>query len=177
MKRESLNDFMFRGMCFMLNVRNRLHPPVKALIEAGVKPGMRMLDYGCGPGGHSLAAAEMVGKEGKVYAADIHPLAAGMVKKTATRKGLSNIETITTDCKTGLQPASIDLVLFYDTLHAIGNPRPVIEEFHRVLKPGGVLSVSAEHMNKRDILARITGTGLFKLVKKNGRTYTFIKEG
>ncbi|GAH29083.1 unnamed protein product, partial [marine sediment metagenome] len=48
-----------------------------------------------------MATAEFVGKSGKIYALDIHPLAIQMVQRIATKKQLTNVETICSDCKTG----------------------------------------------------------------------------
>jgi cyclopropane fatty-acyl-phospholipid synthase-like methyltransferase len=42
------------------------------LLEAGVGPGMRVLDVGCGAGDVSLLAAELVGPSGEVVGLDIN---------------------------------------------------------------------------------------------------------
>jgi ubiquinone/menaquinone biosynthesis C-methylase UbiE len=62
-------------MSVVFKVRDLLQPPRKVLEEVGIKPGLRVLDYGCGPGGYVADAAERVGESGTVYALDIHPLA------------------------------------------------------------------------------------------------------
>ena len=76
-----LSNFEFQFMCFFLKLRDKIIPPQKILNEIGIKPNLILLDYGCGPGSFSLAAAELVGKTGKVFALDIHPLALKKVKK------------------------------------------------------------------------------------------------
>lgn len=63
-------------------------------------------------------------------------------------KKLANVETIHSDCKTGLPDNSVDAVLLYDTFHDLSDPDGVLEELHRVLKPDGILSFSDHHMKK-----------------------------
>jgi len=48
-----------------------LRPITERLLrQAGFKEGMRVLDFGCGTGGVSLLAAEMVGTSGAVVCID-----------------------------------------------------------------------------------------------------------
>jgi ubiquinone/menaquinone biosynthesis C-methylase UbiE len=82
------------------------------------------------------------------------------------------VETILSDGATGLPDASIDVALLYDVLHHLARPAEVLAELHRVLKPGGTLSVSDHHLAEDDITSRITGTGLFRLARQ-GRVHNF----
>jgi SAM-dependent methyltransferase len=56
------------------------------LLAAGIAPGMRVLDVGCGPGDVSLLAAEVVGPTGEVVGVDRDPgvLAVARSRATAT---------------------------------------------------------------------------------------------
>ena len=49
--------------------------PHKLLKAAELKPGQKVLEVGCGPGFFTIPAAKLVGKEGFIYAVDVHPLA------------------------------------------------------------------------------------------------------
>ena len=176
MKRHLSNlDFLFMAVFFKL--KDLLISPSKKLMETGLQPGFHVLDYGCGPGSLSIAAALMVGPEGKVYAADIHPLALRMVQRASSERGLANIETIQTDRDTGLISNSIDAVLLFDTFHDLADPDGVLLELYRVLKPNRILSFSDHHMTEFEIIPRVTGKGLFRLGKKGTRTYSFLKLG
>ncbi len=172
-----MSKFTFRFMTAMFAVRDIFSPPERYLHEAGVKPGCRVLDFGCGPGSYSIAAAKMAGKTGTVYAVDIHPFAVESVRRRASKKGLANIEAIRSDCDTGLDDKSIDVVLLYDVFHALGDPDRVLRELHRALEPGGVLSFTDHHMREHDILSKVTASGLFELSARGKRTYTFIRRG
>jgi ubiquinone/menaquinone biosynthesis C-methylase UbiE len=117
----------------------------------------------------------MVGRTGKVYALDAHPLAIRMVQGIVSRKHLTNVETILSDCKTGLPDNSLDAILLYDTLHDLRDPDCILNELHRTLKSNGVLSLSDHHLNEAEIVSKVTGRGLFKLSKKGRNTYSFTK--
>ncbi|VVB87206.1 Putative arsenite methyltransferase [uncultured archaeon] len=169
-------NFHFKVMAFTFKLRDFFSPRKNILKEAGIKPGFRVLDYGCGPGSYITAASELVGGSGKVYALDIHPLAIRMVRDIVSKNKLTNVETILSDCNTGLPDNSMDVVLLYDTFHDLSDPNGVLQELHRVLKPDGLLSFSDHHMKEQEIISRVTETGLFKLSGKGERTYSFSKE-
>jgi len=162
-------------MSFGYKFRDLFLPRMNILKEVGIKPGLHVLDYGCGPGSYIIPLAELVGKSGKIYALDIHPLAIQMVQNIASKRQLANVETIRSDCKTGLSDNSLDVVLLYDTLHTSSDPNEVLEELHRVLKPSGVLSFSDHHMKENEIVSKVTNRGLFRLSRKGKRTYSFSK--
>jgi len=162
-------------MALFFVFRDIVSPPEKIVGEAGLKPGFTVLDYGCGPGSYALAAAEIVGGEGTVYALDIHPLAVEIVQRKAAKRGLANIKTILSDCHTGLDEESVDAVLLYDTFHDLEKPDEVLKELHRVLKPDGILSFSDHHLAEEEITAAITGRGLFSPSGKGKKTFTFRK--
>jgi ubiquinone/menaquinone biosynthesis C-methylase UbiE len=172
-----MNALSFNMMTLWFKLRDMLTPPKNVLSEAGIKPGFHVLDYGCGPGSFSIAAAELVGQSGRVYAADINPLAVQRVQNAAASKGMGNVETIHTDCATGLQDHSLDLVLLYDTYHDLTDPDSVLQELHRILKPAATLSFSDHHMKENDILDQVTRRGLFELSSQGQKTFTFSKRG
>jgi ubiquinone/menaquinone biosynthesis C-methylase UbiE len=163
-------------MALGFKLRDMFMAPKEIIERAGIKPGLHVLDYGCGPGSYSMAAAEIVGESGKIYALDIHPLAVETVKHKAKKKGLENIETILSDCATGLPDESMDFVILFDIYHELSEPDSVLQELHRVLKPEGKLSFSDHHL--KEGAQQIESRGLFRLLeKKDGKTaaYTFVK--
>ncbi|MBA7653499.1 2-methoxy-6-polyprenyl-1,4-benzoquinol methylase [subsurface metagenome] len=174
---KPMSDFHFKFMSCGYKFRDFFLPRKNVLKEVGIKPGFHVLDYGCGPGGYIIAAAQLAGKSGKVYALDIHPLTIKGVQNIVSKKKLTNVETICSDCKTGLPDNSVDVVVLYDTLHTLSDPNGVLEELHRVLKPNGILSFSDHHIKENEIVSKVTNRGLFRLSKKGERTYSFSKEG
>lgn len=170
-----MSNFGFRMMSFIFRVRDILSPPENILQEVIIEPGFYILDYGCGPGSYSIAASKLVGDTGKVYALDIHPLAIKHLQEIASKKGLSNIEVIQSDCETGLPDCSVDLILLYDVFHHLDYSYEILKELSRILKPNGILSFSDHHMEEEAILTGMTDKGLFRLSKKGERTYSFLK--
>ena len=174
---EPMSNFHFRFMSLGYKFRDYFRPREDVLREVGIGPGSRILDYGCGPGSYTIIAAELAGPTGKVYALDIHPLALQTVRAVASKRGLANRETIQSDCATGLENGSIDVVLLFDIFHGLGDPNEVLGELHRVLRSEGILSVSDHHMKEHEIISRVTKTGLFRLSKKGKITLSFMKAG
>jgi len=167
----------FRLMAWMFKVRDVFSPRDRVLEEAGIRQGWHVLDFGCGPGGYVPATSRAVGESGKVYALDVHPLAIDAVDRAVSKLGLTNVETILSDCATGLADRSIDAVLLYDTYHALDTPRRVIAEIERVLKPNGILSFSDHHMLDEEIVSELTRYEAFVVQSSGRKTYTFVKHG
>ncbi|HID91027.1 TPA: methyltransferase domain-containing protein [Candidatus Bathyarchaeota archaeon] len=87
-------------------------------------------------------------------------------------RGLENVETIRTDQYTGLEDDSVDVAFLNDAFHDV---RDQEGELHRVLKPGGPLSVfehgvTAKHREGKVLRAvkAITREGLFSLEGERG---------
>jgi len=167
-------DLNFRIMSFAFRLRDIFLPHKNILEEVGIQPRLSVLDYGCGSGSYITAAAELVGDSGTIYALDIHPLAIERARRIASRNHLANVETIQSDCKTGLSDDSIDVVLLHDVFHKLSDPDSVLAELHRVLTPDGILSFSDHHLKEDGVVSQVTGSGLFELSKKGKRTYSFL---
>ncbi|MHA1727230.1 MAG: class I SAM-dependent methyltransferase, partial [Promethearchaeota archaeon] len=173
-KKQSNLDF--KCMSFFFKIRDKFNPPINKVRKTKIRTGNAVLDYACGIGSYSIAAAEIVGSSGKVFAADIHPIAIEKVNKMAHKKNLGNVQAILTDCNTGLKDGSIDVVIFFDAIHGISNMGCILEEFHRVLKPNTRLYVDDHHLNEHEIIAKITEGDMFKFTENEDGIYNFIKK-
>jgi 2-polyprenyl-3-methyl-5-hydroxy-6-metoxy-1,4-benzoquinol methylase len=163
----------FRVMAVKFRIRDWLRPPNKTLKAAGVRSGMTLIDFGCGPGGFAIAAARIVGTEGRVYAVDIHPLAIRSVQRAAQRSELSNIQTIHGESLVEIPEATGDIALLYDVLHSVEDAGLVLKKLHQLLKPSGMLSVSDHHLKEGALLSLITGGDLFRFTGRSRTTYEF----
>ena len=135
-----------------------------------LEEGMKIVDYGCGPGRYTLPIAELIGPKGKVFAVDIQPLAISTVKGKAARESLTNVEAILVDSyDIGVQSSSIDLVLLIDTFHQIGDCGALLREIHRLLKPEGFLFMDPGHMKISKAKEIVEGTNLFTIVESQGK--------
>ena len=104
------------------------------------------LDAGCGDGYISIAASNLVGDQGKIYALDVYPESIETVKKEIKDKKLDNTDAILADISKNitLDSDSIDIVLMANVLHgfvADGEVEDVMKNIVKVLKPDGVFAV------------------------------------
>jgi ubiquinone/menaquinone biosynthesis C-methylase UbiE len=174
-KDKPIPNLIFRFMSFMIKMHAMFSSPMKYLKETGIQEGSFVLDYGCGPGSYVFSASKKVGKNGKVYAADIHPLAVKKISNKTNKKQISNIVTIQTDCDTGLAAESMDIVLLYDVIHMLNEPKNIFAEMYRVIKPNGILSVKNSRMKDQAIIEKIESNSSFKLFQKGKKTISFKK--
>ena len=165
----------FKLMSLVFKIRDFFSPRINVLREIGIKPGNRVLDYGCGPGSHIVPLSSLVGTSGEIFALDVHPLAIKSVEDISSKKRLKNVKAIQSNCETGLSDQSLDVVLLYDTYHDLNNPDEVLREINRTLKAEGILSFSDHHMKDEEIKEKITSNNLFKFLRKGKKTYTFSK--
>jgi ubiquinone/menaquinone biosynthesis C-methylase UbiE len=170
-----INNIHFQGMKLSYKARDLIKPRQILLSEVPIKPGDVVLDYGCGPGSYSFIIAKIVGPAGRVYALDIHPLAVKHVENLVRNRGIANIQTILSDCDTGLNDKQIDVILLFDIFHMFEDPNRILKELHRVLKDEGILSFSDHHMGAEGIVEGMTGNRLFKLIGSGEYIYSFAK--
>jgi ubiquinone/menaquinone biosynthesis C-methylase UbiE len=161
----------------VLRLRNRLGIPFRPKTELSkltVAKGQTVLDFGCGIGSFTLALAHLVGPGGKVFALDVEPSALQAVHRAAEREGLAQIETILSDCDTGLPDHSVDLVLFIGVLPHLEDPNPVLTELHRVLKPGGTLVTRhCFRISRETLLRTMDATGMYALRAERGHMVSY----
>ena len=114
--------------------------PVKILKQFGLGDSMIVADLGTGSGFYALAAARMV-PNGKVYAIDVQRDFLTTVKTKAETEQLKNIELIWGDIEkskgTKLKEYIVDVVIISNVLFLADHKIKILEEAHRILKPGG----------------------------------------
>jgi len=165
-----MTDTHFRGMVWLYRLTNFIWNPSRHLKKVPLKKDMVVVDYGCGPGRYTSLVAKRVGPKGKVIAVDIQPLAIEMVKEKATCASVTNIETILVDSyDTGIEKASVDMVLLIDTFHMISDFDALLREVHRVLKPDGYLFMDPGHMKQSEAMRILDESGLFTIIESLGR--------
>jgi ubiquinone/menaquinone biosynthesis C-methylase UbiE len=109
----------------------------QALHEAGLRPGMRVLDVGTGTGAVALLAAEIVGPEGHVTGVDRMPEVLQRARERAVRA--PNVSFLEGD------PAEMNFAEFFDAVVGrfilIYYPDPVhtLRQLMGKLRPGGLL--------------------------------------
>jgi ubiquinone/menaquinone biosynthesis C-methylase UbiE/uncharacterized protein YbaR (Trm112 family) len=128
---------------FESDFRKKLMRPV--LDRLGIIPGEHVLELGPGPGAFSIDAARRAGPEGRLTVVDIQPAMIAKVEERFRAAGITNAETrVAGAYELPLADSSIDRAFLVTVLGEIADPRRALAELHRVLRPGGVLSVTEE---------------------------------
>jgi 16S rRNA (cytosine967-C5)-methyltransferase len=85
--------------------------------------GERVLDVCAGPGGKAAMAACLVGPTGRVFAGDIHPRRAGLVKRSASRLRMENVSVFAQDVTARAVRGPFDRVLVDAPCSGLGSAR------------------------------------------------------
>ncbi|MHA1228391.1 MAG: class I SAM-dependent methyltransferase [Candidatus Hodarchaeales archaeon] len=144
--------------------------PYKVLRNAGLQPGQKVLEVGCGPGFFTIPASKIVGDTGFLYALDIHPLAMKRVEEKIAKEGSTNIRPILASAsETGLKNESIDLVFLFGIVHSVNDLfLKVLEELHRILRQKGVLSIKKSSLSKNKFIEAVEKKGFLFYEYKSG---------
>ncbi|MFD7707229.1 class I SAM-dependent methyltransferase [Streptomyces sp. NPDC059785] len=112
-----------------------------AYLLGSLKPHMRILDIGCGPGTITADLAALV-PDGRVTGVD---MAAGVLEQaraTAAARGLENVDFAVADVHALDFPDDTFCVVHaHQVLQHVGDPVRALREMHRVTKPGGYIAV------------------------------------
>ena len=136
----------FIGIFLDSNRRRVLQPAEDFIQAAGIKPGMHVLEIGCGSGAFTTFVARAVGPGGKVEALDIQPAMLAQVEQKLKKSAYHDIQNIILHQASAYElpfaDAELDLVYLITVLPEIPDQAKGLAEIHRVLKPGGILAVA-----------------------------------
>jgi ubiquinone/menaquinone biosynthesis C-methylase UbiE len=165
---EQMPNFAFRMMGAVMAIEDLVHPTIdKRVLTFGVREGMTIVDYGCGPGRYTTRFAKLVGKNGKVYAVDVQPLAIEMVKSKMIKQALENIvPVLAKGYDTGLPDKIADIVCSLDMFFALREPTVFLREVHRIIKPDGVLIIDDGHQSRQATLRKIEASGYWRVTEE-----------
>jgi SAM-dependent methyltransferase len=110
-----------------------------ALRQAGLRPGMRVLDVGCGPGDVSLLAARLVGPTGTVLGVDA---AGDIIEFARARAAAQGISTVRFEQSTVADVAAdeVDAVIGRLILMHLPDPVAALRQLAALVRPGGVIA-------------------------------------
>lgn len=118
----------------------------KAVALLQLKPGDRVLDGGCGPGGSFPFLVEAVGTSGKVAGVEISPDVSINAQKRIAARGWDNVEIIVGNAETVTLEGKFQGMMFFGAPDCYASPRaldnliPHLANGGRVVIFGGKLS-------------------------------------
>jgi ubiquinone/menaquinone biosynthesis C-methylase UbiE len=104
-----------------------------------VRPGMHLLDCGCGPGSITIGLAAAVAP-GEVVGVDLEPSQVTLAQARAAACGVANVRVVLGDIRAIPVPeATFDAAFGHTIVMSFRDPIPALREVYRVVKPGGVV--------------------------------------
>ncbi|MBX6167217.1 MAG: methyltransferase domain-containing protein [Thermobispora bispora] len=111
-----------------------------AYLLGSLRPHMRILDVGCGPGTITADLAELV-PQGEVIGLEREAGVLEQARAEAERRGLANVSFTTGDVHALDYPdGSFCVVHAHQVLQHVGDPVGALREMRRVTRPGGIVA-------------------------------------
>jgi len=106
-----------------------------------LRPGMSLLDCGCGPGTITIGLARIMAP-GQVVGIDIEPRVVERADALGKEQGLPNLHfRVANVFQLPFADGSFDAAFAHTLLHHLNQPPGALQEMRRVLKPGGVIGI------------------------------------
>ena len=144
-------NIVYSFMKLFLKIRRNPKKISQLLDKAGIKKNMKILDFGCGIGSYSIEAAKLVGKSGKIIAADQNDMMLKEVEKQKRGNGLSNIDILKVSSIEEIKDRDFDYIFLIDMLHFLDNPKKNIDLSLKKLKTQGKLFIKFDHFKNNEI--------------------------
>jgi SAM-dependent methyltransferase len=130
---------------FLLNPFRRLGQDPSRILHPFVRPGMLVVEPGCGMGFFTLDLVRMVEPGGRVVAVDLQEKMLAGLRRRAARAGLEGAIDVRLAQPDRLGIADlagqVDLVLAFYVVHEVREPAAFFAEIAAALKPDGVVLV------------------------------------
>lgn len=158
---ERMSDASFKLMDLLFKLVDLVFPHIGRRVEEfGIREGLTVVDYGCGPGRYTVHLASRVGPSGKVYAVDIHELAIQAVQRKASKLRLENVEAVLAVGYDSTLPDQIaDVVCAIDMFFGIKQPTEFLAELRRIARRDGRLIIDDGHQPRSETRRKIVESG------------------
>lgn len=163
---------------YRLGILHNLYGPGtrRVLLQAGLQPGMRAADVGCGVGTVTALLADLVSPIGRAVGIDASPAQLAQARQRTTATNATFVEASAMALGLRLPPESFDLVYCRFLLLHLPDPQRALAEMRALLKPGGILvcedgdltSAGSEPPSPLDAFAQLWS----RLGPKRGVDYT-----
>jgi SAM-dependent methyltransferase len=119
----------------------------RMLDDAGIGPGMRVLDIGCGPGAVSLMLSRRVGNQGHVFAVDRNPQMLDVARAKAREAGISNLTFIEGGFDVAFpERGTLDAVVGRRVLMYQSDAAQAVAQLTDAIRTGGVIAFHEHDM-------------------------------
>ena len=124
-----------------LRLQAQLIDPItrQFLIEAGIAPGMRVLDVGSGAGDVAFLAANVVGPAGQVVGVDRSATGLAMARTRAERQSLTNVTFRKSELSAMAFDQPFDAAIGRYVLCFQPEPVPLLRLIANLVRPGGII--------------------------------------
>jgi ubiquinone/menaquinone biosynthesis C-methylase UbiE len=165
---EKMSDTSFKLMNLTFNVIDLFFPYIDRRVKSfGIREGMTVVDYGCGPGRYTTRFAKLVRETGKVYAVDIHKMAIETVKSKIDKYQLQNIvPLLAMGYNSGVPHHVADVVCAVDMFFIIKQPTEFLAELKRIAKKDGLLIIDDGHQPRQATKQKILESGHWNIVEE-----------
>jgi ubiquinone/menaquinone biosynthesis C-methylase UbiE len=167
---DRMSDKSFRMMQKFMAFMDRFQKPYRVLDQFGIIAGMNVVDYGCGPARYVKRASELVGKDGRVFAADVHELAIEAVRENSARHNLENVRPVLIrDYVSSIADGVADVIYALDMFHMVKEPTRLLGDLNRIARPTGVLFIDDGHQPRKKTKRAIEAAGTWRIVEEKRR--------
>jgi ubiquinone/menaquinone biosynthesis C-methylase UbiE len=126
-----------------------------AFLVPYLRPGMSVIDCGCGPGSITVGLAEIVAP-GRVVGIDIEPRQLETARQLAAERGAGNLRFEAGSVyQLPFADASFDVAVAHFVIEHVREPVRALGEMRRVLKPGGIAAIKDPYYPAFTIRPRI----------------------
>jgi len=168
--------------------RDAWQRPDQIMDALGIGEGSAVADIGAGGGWFTIRLSGRVGPNGTVYAEDIQQPMIHAIAMRALREGNHNVQTILgTSVDPKLPAGQIDAVLIVDAYHEMEEPKTLLANVAKSLKPTGVIGIvdfkkdgggpgpeMDERVEPEKVIADATAAGLELRKRENFLRYQYL---
>ncbi len=125
-----------------LILQSKIYGPImrQFLLDAGLKPGMKVLDLGSGPGDVAFLAADIVGDAGSVVGIDLNADILAVARERASLQRRANVSFIGGDLRSTPLPDDFDAAIGRFVLMYTGDVTATLSTVVKHVRPGGIVA-------------------------------------
>jgi ubiquinone/menaquinone biosynthesis C-methylase UbiE len=176
---KGTHPFAYRWRWILDNLGRRVvHPLPRTVDSFHVDGAHTVLEVGPGVGYFSGEVARRVGPEGRLVCVDIQREMIGALRRRLLREGVTNVlPTVGDALDLPLAEGSVDCAFLVTVLGEVPDRAKALAELRRVLKPGGILSITESMPDPDyqfpDVVRDLCRASGFRLLEHRRRLFGF----